>query len=115
MGEVSAIKTGPFGSLLHANDYIEDGIPIVTTEHFKDGSLPHTKTELPQVAFADSKRLSQYTALEGDVLFSRVGSVDISAPVTADQHGWLFSGRVLRVIISVEMVRDSTTKWYTVP
>lgn len=34
---------------------------------------------------------------DGDLVFSRVGSVDINALVTQFQKGWLFSGRVLRV------------------
>jgi len=34
---------------------------------------------------------------KGDIVFSRVGSVDINALVTTLQDGWLFSGRVLRV------------------
>ena len=32
-----------------------------------------------------------------DIVFSRVGSVDINAHVDEPQNGWLFSGRVLRV------------------
>lgn len=96
LGEVADIKTGPFGSLLHASDYVDDGTPIVTTEHFKNGKLPEEKDGLPQVNKADAERLAQYAAAKGDILFSRVGSVDINAEVTAAQEGWLFSGRVLR-------------------
>lgn len=96
MGELCEIKTGPFGSLLHAEDYVDEGIPIVTTEHFKSGALPEDKREIPQVSEEDAKRLEQYRAKEGDILFSRVGSVDINAQVFAGQNGWLFSGRVLR-------------------
>lgn len=96
LGDVASIKTGPFGSLLHAEDYVDDGIPIVTTEHFKSGYLPVEKASLPQVSESDRARLEQYSAIEGDILFSRVGSVDVNAQVTAAQSGWLFSGRVLR-------------------
>ena len=96
LGEVCEIKTGPFGSLLHAEDYVDEGVPIVTTEHFKSGALPEDKREIPQVSEEDAKRLEQYRAKEGDILFSRVGSVDINAQVFAGQNGWLFSGRVLR-------------------
>ena len=96
LGDIADIKTGPFGSLLHAEDYVLDGTPIVTTEHFKNGSLPLSKEGLPQVSDSDRTRLVQYSATEGDILFSRVGSVDINAPITAVQDGWLFSGRVLR-------------------
>jgi len=95
-GDIAAIKTGPFGSTLHAGDYVNDGTPIITTEHFKNGSLPNTKEDLPQVSDKDYKRLSSYILNEGDIVFSRVGSVDINAVTTRFQEGWLFSGRVLR-------------------
>lgn len=95
--EFSDIKTGPFGSALHADDYINDGIPIITTEHFKSGQLPTVKDGIPQVSKDDYSRLSSYILNTGDIVFSRVGSVDINALVTPFQDKWLFSGRVLRV------------------
>ena len=104
LGEVASIKTGPFGSLLHAEDYVVDGIPIVTTEHFKSGFLPDEKAGLPQVSESDRARLEQYSAIEGDILFSRVGSVDVNAQVTTAQSGWLFSGRVLRARPTVSVI-----------
>jgi len=97
LGEISEIKTGPFGSALHAKDYVVSGTPIITTEHFKTGELPLYKAELPQVSNEDYKRLKSYRLKHGDLVFSRVGSVDINALVTEAQSGWLFSGRVLRV------------------
>ena len=104
LGSISEIKTGPFGSTLHADDYVTDGIPIITTEHFKNGDLPTSKNGLPQVSDEDYKRLSSYVLNEGDIVFSRVGSVDINALVMPSQRHWLFSGRVLRV--RPDMVND---------
>ena len=97
LGDISEIKTGPFGSTLHADDYVSDGTPIITTEHFKTGALPRSKNGLPQVSDSDYKRLTAYTLDDGDIVFSRVGSVDINALITPFQRNWLFSGRVLRV------------------
>ena len=97
LGEFSDIKTGPFGSTLHADDYINDGMPIITTEHFKSGQLPIVKDGIPQVSENDYYRLSSYILNTNDIVFSRVGSVDINALVTPYQDRWLFSGRVLRV------------------
>ena len=97
LGDISEIKTGPFGSTLHADDYVSDGTPIITTEHFKTGALPRSKNGLPQVSDSDYKRLTAYTLGDGDIVFSRVGSVDINALITPFQSNWLFSGRVLRV------------------
>lgn len=92
-----SVKTGPFGSMLHAEDYVAKGTPIVTTEHFKNGILPLVGKDIPQVGIDDFKRMSSYTLTKDDIVFSRVGSVDINALVTVRQKGWLFSGRVLRV------------------
>lgn len=97
LGDIAEIRTGPFGSVLHAEDYVSNGTPIVTTEHFKSGELPIAKEDLPQVSDADYKRLNSYKLESGDIVFSRVGSVDVNALVGNDQNGWLFSGRVLRV------------------
>ena len=97
IGEISNIKNGPFGSVLHAEDYVSDGIPIVTTEHFKSGSLPIVKDGIPQVSEQDYIRLKGYKLQTNDIVISRVGSVDINAYVSDTQNGWLFSGRVLRV------------------
>ena len=72
-------------------------MPIVTTEHFKSGCLPFSKDGIPQVSEDDYKRLRGYKLEKDDIVFSRVGSVDINAHVGALQDGWLFSGRVLRV------------------
>ena len=104
LGKISEIKTGPFGSTLHADDYVSEGVPIITTEHFKTGSLPQSASGLPQVSEVDYKRLSAYTLNNGDIVFSRVGSVDINALVTPFQRNWLFSGRVLRVRPGIDVL-----------
>ena len=72
-------------------------MPIVTTEHFKSGNLPLSKNGIPQVSEDDYCRLKGYRLETDDIVFSRVGSVDINAHVEHVQQGWLFSGRVLRV------------------
>ena len=36
LGDISEIKTGPFGSTLHADDYVSDGTPIITTEQLEN-------------------------------------------------------------------------------
>ncbi len=97
LGFVSDIKTGPFGSTLHAEAYVSDGYPIITTEHFKSGELSNDKKGIPQVCDEDYLRLKAYLLRAGDIVFSRVGSVDINAHIKNKQEGWLFSGRVLRV------------------
>jgi|LSQX01.1.fsa_nt_gb type I restriction enzyme S subunit len=93
--EVSDIKTGPFGSALHAKDYVDLGTPIITVEHLGEYSIEHKN--LPLVSNNDKKRLSTYVLQVNDIVFSRVGSVDRNARVTNNEDGWLFSGRLLRI------------------
>jgi type I restriction enzyme, S subunit len=95
LGQVAEVKTGPFGSSLHESDYVEVGTPIITVEHLGEFGVEHAN--LPLVSKADRRRLSAYSLVEGDIVFSRVGSVDRNALVRSSESGWLFSGRLLRV------------------
>ena len=91
----AGIQTGPFGSQLHSSDYVKTGTPIITVQHLLDNRID--RTDLPRVSEADRARLSKYTIREGDIVLSRVGSVDRRSLVRGPEDGWLFSGRCLRV------------------
>lgn len=92
---IADIQTGPFGSQLHKEDYVESGTPIVTVEHL--GNRVFTEQNLPKVSDSDKARLSKYILSTGDIVFSRVGSVDRCSYVDKSHDGWMFSGRCLRV------------------
>src|SRR5690606_3374000 len=102
--------TGPFGSQLHMSDYKAEGTPIITVEHLGDNKILHNN--LPLVGDADRKRLIKYTLREGDIVFSRVGSVDRRAYVRKNEEGWLFSGRCLRVRANNEIVDSRYLSFY---
>ena len=95
LSELAAIQTGPFGSQLHKKDYVVHGTPVVTVEHL--GNRKFTEQNLPCVSDKDKERLKKYILKTGDIVFSRVGSVDRCSYVSAEYEGWLFSGRCLRV------------------
>lgn len=96
------IQTGPFGSQLHQKDYVPRGTPIITVEHLGENRIVHSN--LPQVSDDDKARLSKYVLKTGDIVFSRVGSVDRRALVMPAEDGWLFSGRCLRVRPDVRLL-----------
>ena len=95
IGDVCDVQTGPFGSQLHEQDYVSNGTPIVTVEHL--GNRSFTTQNLPMVSDEDKKRLQKYCMQTGDLIFSRVGSVDRCTYANEKNDGWLFSGRCLRV------------------
>ena len=106
--DIAEIQTGPFGSQLHKEDYVDVGTPIVTVEHL--GSRVFSEQNLPMVSDADKSRLSKYVLKKGDIVFSRVGSVDRCSFVDQKHDGWMFSGRCLRVRPSEEV--DSLFLYY---
>ena len=95
VGDFASVQTGPFGSQLHNEDYVESGTPIITVEHMDGKYIAHRN--LPLVSQNDVDRLRKYDLHTGDIVFSRVGSVDRAVMVSKHEDGWLFSGRCLRV------------------
>lgn len=95
ISDIADVKTGPFGSSLHERDYVQSGTPIITVEHLGEFGVMHHN--LPLVSDADRQRLDAYSLEAGDIVFSRVGSVDRNALIRKGESGWLFSGRLLRI------------------
>lgn len=96
IGEISDVKTGPFGSALHSDDYVLNGVPIITVEHIGHIDI-NISNGVPKVGKSDYHRLNSYVLKKNDLVFSRVGSVDRCSYVSENEDGWLFSGRLLRV------------------
>ncbi len=95
LGEVAEIQTGPFGSQLKNSQYVTGGTPVITVEHINNFRI--IDFDYPSVTYEDKKRLSKYLLNQGDIIFTRVGSVDLSAYVQPHQQDWMFSSRMLRV------------------
>lgn len=95
LGSVAEVQTGPFGSQLKNEQYITGGTPVITVEHINAFRIQDI--DYPSVTEADRQRLEKYSLSAGDIVFTRVGSVDLSAYVKPENQGWLFSSRMLRV------------------
>ena len=108
--DIGFSQTGPFGTQLHENDYVEKGTPIVTVEHLQEEGF--SRKNLPFVSVEDTQRLSKFILRAGDIVFSRVGAVDRCTYVTDKEDGWLFSGRCLRVRILKEKANPRFINFY---
>lgn len=87
LGEISTVKTGPFGSMLHKDDYISNGIPLVNPIHIKDYRI------VADVNFTISsekaKELNNYILRRNDVIFARRGDIGRCAVVSDVEDGYL--------------------------
>lgn len=107
----NGVQTGPFGSQLHKKDYVSEGTPIFTVEHLGENRIIHDEN-MPRVTEADRKRLAKYSLRVGDIVFSRVGSVDCRALIRDEEDGWLFSGRCLRVRPNNKIISSKYLSWF---
>jgi type I restriction enzyme S subunit len=82
LSELAEIKIGPFGSLLHKEDYIENGHPLVNPSHIIDGKIrPDEQLSLSKEKYAE---MSAYHLHEGDVVMGRRGEMGRCAVVTTE-------------------------------
>lgn len=100
LGELCAksggsVQTGPFGSQLHASDYVIEGIPSVMPQNIGDNVI--SELEIARIRESDALRLAKYRLRTGDIVYSRRGDVEKRALVRDHQGGWLCGTGCLRV------------------
>ena len=69
---VIELQTGPFGSQLHAHDYVPHGVPVVPTEALRGRRIDHSV--LPQITTEKAETLERHRLKIGDILFARRGA-----------------------------------------
>ena len=82
-----SIQTGPFGSQLHASDYVDFGVPVVMPKDIKERRV--MTDSVARVAQKDADRLSRHKLMAGDIVFSRRGDVERHALIAEREAGWL--------------------------
>jgi len=98
------MQTGPFGSQLHAEDYVDDGIPLVNPAHMIDGKIvPDSKVSVDPDTWS---RLSRHQLFEGDLIFARRGELGRCAVVTKVEEGWLCGTGSLKAKLNDRLVPE---------
>lgn len=81
------VQSGPFGSQLHANEYVENCTPVINPTNLVDGTIvPNYEITITDAVV---NRLSHQQLRNGDVVFSRRGELGRCALVTNAEDGWL--------------------------
>ncbi|MGA2514607.1 MAG: hypothetical protein ABSG37_13475 [Candidatus Limnocylindrales bacterium] len=92
------IQIGPFGSQLHARDYVTAGIPVVMPQDMVDGAI--SERSIARVSTTDANRLARYRLEPGDILLPRRGDLTKRALLLEEQRGWLCGTGTVRVRVS---------------
>jgi type I restriction enzyme S subunit len=104
------IQTGPFGSQLHASDYVPVGIPSIMPQNIGDNRI--IEDGIARITPDDAKRLSRYLVRKGDIVYSRRGDVERRALVRAHEDGWLCGTGCLRVRLGDKGVDSRYASYY---
>ena len=82
-----SFNTGPFGSMLHKEDYASQGVPLINPANIIDGVIVHNEKAI--VKYSEIDRLSRYRLKENDIVIGRRGEMGRCAVVRKSQDGWL--------------------------
>lgn len=98
------MQTGPFGSQLHAEEYIEDGIPLINPAHMIDGEIvPDSRVTVDETT---QERLERHKLSEGDIIFARRGELGRCAIVHKHQEGWICGTGSLRATLNDKLISE---------
>jgi len=107
------IQTGPFGSQLHAADYVADGVPFIMPENLNDGRIE--PEGIARITVQDADRLSRHKVRVGDIVYARRGvraTGERFALVRPPESGWICGSGCLRVRLGDGFVEPGFALFY---
>ena len=111
LSDLADIKIGPFGSLLHKEDYIDGGHPLLNPSHIVDGKVsPDDKLTISDEKYEE---LSAYQVKTGDVVMGRRGEMGRCAVVPED--GFLCGTGSMLIRTKGEVTADYIQKIISFP
>lgn len=89
-----SMQTGPFGSQLHADEYVEGGVPLINPVDIMNGQI----FDNPKITVGDDvvERLARHKLELGDIVIARRGEMGRAGLVRENNVGWLCGTGSLR-------------------
>lgn len=112
------IRIGPFGSQLHACEYVDQGIPVVMPANLDTDEV--VTIDLKRVSDQKASELSVHKLEEGDILLPRRGNLGKRGFVYSAQKGWICGTGTVRIrideaenrrLLFYALSRPSVTNW----
>ena len=111
LSQLAEIKIGPFGSLLHKEDYIEGGHPLLNPSHISEGRIvPDDKLTVSDSKYAE---MEAYHLHIGDIVMGRRGEMGRCAVVP--DEGYLCGTGSLLIRTKGEVTSDYLQKVISFP
>lgn len=98
-----ALQSGPFGSQLHADEYVFGGHPVINPANLREsGLVPDLGCTVDD---ATAARLGHHRLREGDILFARRGELGRCGLVKRQEEGWFCGTGCLRLRVRVAQAK----------
>ncbi len=103
-----SVQTGPFGSQLHAEEYVEGGWPVVNPMNLVEGEISAVET----MTVSDQKRteLARHILAPGDIVFGRRGEMGRAGLAEEAHRGWLCGTGSLRLRLRSTLITPTYLK-----
>lgn len=98
------VKTGPFGTQLHASDYVESGTPVINVRNIGFGGIREEKLEF--IAEDTVKRLSSHLLEPDDIVFGRKGAVERHVFISSSQAKWFQGSDCIRLRVKSPILNN---------
>jgi type I restriction enzyme S subunit len=90
------VRTGPFGTVLRADEQDPSGTPLISVREIRDGFV-EVVDDTPRIPARVVQRLPHFVLSEGDVVFARKRAVDRCAVIGPREAGWMMGSDCIRV------------------
>ena len=81
------LQTGPFGSQLHAHEYVHEGIPVIMPQDIILGEIHEER--IARIPEKKAHELHRHRMQNNDIVFSRRGDLTRAAPIGENESGWI--------------------------
>jgi type I restriction enzyme, S subunit len=81
------VQTGPFGSQLHAHEYVTEGVPVIMPQDILGEEI--SMTDIAQISEEKANQLKRHKTQINDVVFSRRGDLSRIVAINEKTKHWL--------------------------
>lgn len=99
------LKTGPFGSSLKGEHWVDDGVPVITIGALGEGDF--IAEELLFIREEYANFLHDYRMKASEIVFSRVADVGRSVTIGDEQIGWVMSSNLMRIHVDNSLINSN--------
>ena len=101
------LQTGPFGSQLHAHEYVYEGTPVIMPQDILNGKI--STSVIARIPERRANELHRHRLLPNDIVFSRRGDLSRAAGIGEREAGWICGTGCFVLRVSPDAI-DST--WF---